>query len=141
MTIPERRDPTDPSSTSSERKPGRSFTDPSRPLGEEVIAHGDPFGGDDDEGIYGRASDHPRLGHGVAERARVVAVLRKAEELMASNNPSGETEMGRRRAIELACGRAGVKVEEYDYLVETDDELKALQEKVMEAARQHVPKP
>lgn len=119
----------------SERKPGRSFTDPRRPLGEDVIARADPFGGDPEEGVYGRASEHPLTGHGVAERAKGVSVLRKAEELMASGNPSGDTEDGRRRALELAAGRVGISIAEYDRIVDGDDELLSLQAAVMEAAR------
>ena len=100
---------------------GRSFTDSRRPLGDGVIDRADPSGGQ----------------HGVAERAKGVSVLRKAEELMASGNPDGGTEDGRRRAIELACGRCGVRVEEYDRIVAHDSELLALQTNVMEAARTH----
>src|SRR5689334_18261467 len=110
-----------------ERKPGRSFTDPRRPLGEELLERTDPFGGDPEEGVYGRAHDHPRHGHGVAERAKCVAVLRKADELMAENNPSGATEEGRRRAIELAAGRCGVHIDEYYRMISGDEELQALE--------------
>lgn len=135
MSKPESSEsPTTPNAEPTTHKAGRSFTDPERPLGEEVIARANPLGGDEDEGFYGRISDHPRLGHGVAEVARAVSVLRKAEELMASGNPSGETEAGRRRAIELACGRCGVPIHEYDYLVETDEEVRALHITVMDAA-------
>lgn len=119
---------------SSERKPGRSFSDHNRPLGEDLIERGDPNGGDPEEGVYGRASEHFKGGHGVPERAKGVAVLRKAEELMASGNPSGDTKAGRRRAIELACGRCGVLVEEYDRYVRDDEELRALHETVMAAS-------
>lgn len=118
-----------------ERLPGRSFEDPSQPLGEEVIKRGDPFGGGAEEGVYGRAVEHAPIGHGVPERAKCVSVLRKAEELMASNNPPGDTDASRRRAIELACGRCGVTVKEYDLIVANDEELQALQANVMEAAR------
>jgi len=118
-----------------DRKPGRSFSDPSRPMGEDVIERADPLGGSADEGVYGRAPIHEKIGHGVAERARAVSVLRKAEELMASGNPSGATEDGRRRAIELACGRAGVKIDEYDAMVASDEEIRSLHEAVMNAAR------
>jgi hypothetical protein len=123
------------SSDPSARKPGRSFTDPRKPLGEEVIERASALGGDPEEGVYGRAADHPRIGHGVAERAKAVAVLRKAEELMASGNPSGQTEFGRRRALELAAGRLGLSLHEYDKLVRGDDELTALEAEVLEAAR------
>jgi hypothetical protein len=118
-----------------DRKPGRSFTDPQKPLGEELVERAARFGGDADEGVYGRSSVHPTKGHGVAERARAVSVLRKAEELMASANPSGDTESGWRRALELAAGRCGMKLREYDVLVRGDAELQELERAVMEAAR------
>jgi hypothetical protein len=125
--------------TVEERPPGRSFTDPRRPLGEDLIERSDPSGGDRDESFYGRAADHYPVGHGVAERARCVAVLRKAEELMASGNPAGDTDEGRRRALELAAGRCGVRIiEEYDRVVDDDEELQALEATVMNAAAQRV---
>jgi hypothetical protein len=126
--------------TMRERKPGRSFTDPRRPMGEALIERSDPHGGDPEEGIYGRSAEHFRTGHGVSERAKCVAVLRKAEELMASGNPAGDTEAGQRRALELAAGRIGLKLKEYDRLVEGDEEIQELQAAVMEAARQRVVK-
>lgn len=120
----------------SERKPGRSFSDPRRPLGEDILERSSPSGGDADEGYYGRVVNHNRVGHGVADRARCVAVLRKAEELMASGNPSGDTEEGRRRALELAAGRCGVKIELYDRVIDADEELRDLEAAVMKAAAQ-----
>jgi len=117
-----------------ERKPGRSFSDPRRPLGEDVIARADPRGGTPEEGVYGRAETHGAGGHGVAERAKCVAVLRKAEELMASGNPSGATPEGRRRALELAAGRVGLTYDEYARLVRGDEEIEALERLVLEAA-------
>jgi hypothetical protein len=101
-----------------DRLPGRSFTDPSHPLGDGLIDRAEP-------------------GTGVAERAKAVSVLRKAEELMASGNPDGGSEDGRRRAIELACGRCGVHLDEFDRIVDHDAEVKALMTNVMEAAREH----
>lgn len=118
------------------RKPGRSFSDPERPLGEELLARTATHGGDPEEGVYGRAPEHFRLGEGLAERAKGVAVLRKADELMSQNNPPGDTEENQRRALELACGRCGVKVEEYDRLVDKDEALRELENAVLEAARQ-----
>jgi hypothetical protein len=118
-----------------ERKPGRSFTDPRKPLGAELIERADPLGGDRDEGVYGRAPIHAHYGHGVAERAKAVAVLRKAEELMATDNPSGDTEEGQRRALELAAGRIGITLHDYDRMVAGDHELESLQAAVLEAAR------
>jgi hypothetical protein len=117
-----------------ERKPGRSFTDPSRPLGQELLERAGLHGGDPEEGVYGRAAEHYRVGHGVPERAKCVAVLRKADELMAENNPPGDTDENQRRALELACGRCGVRVEEYDRLVDGDEEVRALEAVVLDAA-------
>jgi hypothetical protein len=127
-----------PSNPTPSRQPGRSFTNPNRPLGEDMIERADPIGSMDPErGIYGRAvADHVEHRPGVPERAKAVAVLRKAEELMASGNPSGDTEDGRRRALELAAGRCGVHMDEYDRIVDADDEVQALQAAVFEAARQ-----
>jgi hypothetical protein len=119
-----------------DRKPGRSFTDPARPLGEELIERAGQHGGDPEEGVYGRASEHYREGHGVPERAKCVAVLRKADELRADINPPGDPDVNQRRALELACGRCGVLVEEYDKLVEGDDEIQALEALVLDAAYQ-----
>jgi len=98
-----------------DRKPGRSFSDHSRPLGEDVISRGDPI-------------------NGVADRARAVSVLRKAEELMASNNPSGATAEGRRHALELAAWRVGVKIEEYESISNHDREIQDLERQVMQEA-------
>jgi hypothetical protein len=125
----------------STRKPGRSFDDPSRPLGEEIVEEATE---DDnaplEEGIYGRAKTaHPPSGHGagVAERAKAVAVLRKAEEFLYTSNPP-PTDM--RRALELAAGRIALTIEEYDRIVESDEELQALERKVLEDAAQRAPR-
>lgn len=117
---------------------GRSFTHPDRPLGEHILERTAPDGGDEDEGAYGRAPVHPKFGHGVADRARAIGVLRKAEELMASGEPPGDTEDGRRRALELACSRCGVRLSEYEAIVGGDEELRALEATVMDAARRGV---
>lgn len=100
---------------STDRKPGRSFTDPQVPLGEDVIARGEPV-------------------NGVADRARAVGVLRKAEELMASDNPSGCTPEGQRKALELACWRAGVTVDEYRSIYDREPEIQELERAIMDAA-------
>lgn len=117
-----------------DRKPGRSFSDPRRPLGEELLERAAPHGGDLEETVYGRAPEHFRMGHGIPERAKCVAVLRKADELMAENNPPGDTEANQRRALELACGRCGVLIDEYDRLVEADEEIRELEALVLQAA-------
>ena len=71
--------------------------------------------------------------NGVAERAIVIGVLRKMEEFVAEGNlPKGEETL--RRALELAAGRAGLTIEEYEALVRGDAELVALERQVLEAA-------
>lgn len=130
----------DSQKTLPDRLPGRSFTDPTKPLGDGLIERADPLGGDPNEGMYGRHVESAAIGHGVAERAKAISVLRKAEELMASGNPDGGTEDGRRRAIELACGRCGVHVDEFDKIIDGDEELRDLMANVMESARQHAVK-
>ena len=114
---------------------GRSFTEPERPLGQGVLDRTTRRGGDEDGGAYGRAAVHPKHGHGLADRAKAISVLRKAEELMASGNPPGDTERGRRRALALACRRCGVRAEEYAAAVAGDEELRALHAAVLDAAR------
>ncbi|HVJ93488.1 MAG TPA: hypothetical protein VM580_26990 [Labilithrix sp.] len=118
----------------SAHKVGRSFVEPRRPLGADLLDRTDPRGGDPEEGLYGRATTQDRSGHGLPERAKCIAVLRKADELMAEGNPPGDTEQGRRRALELACGRCGVKVEEFERMMHGDEELEALYATLMEAA-------
>jgi hypothetical protein len=85
--------------------------------------------------MYGRAQVHFRVGHGVAERAKCVAVLRKADELMAAGNPRGDTDALQRKALELAAARCGVRIAEYDLFLDGDEELQELQRAVMDAAR------
>lgn len=110
-----------------DRKPGRSFDDPSRPLGEDTLRRGHEVGANLEDGVYGRAETEAK-DTGVADRAKVIAVLRKAEEFMATSNPSEP-----RRALELAAGRIGLKFEEYQAIVKSDDELMDLERKVLAA--------
>jgi hypothetical protein len=112
------------------RKPGRDFTDPDKPLGADVIERGGE-NIDRESGIYGHTHAHNiHGGAGVADRAHAVAVMRKAEELMATDNPPPEDF---RRALELAAGRVGLTIEEYDDLIASDDELADLEHKVLHA--------
>lgn len=60
----------------------------------------------------------------VADRAKGVSVLRKAEEFIASDNPSDP-----KRALELAAGRVGLTYDEYRKIVDDDPELLALEQK------------
>jgi uncharacterized protein YdbL (DUF1318 family) len=73
--------------------------------------------------------------NGVAERAKVIAVFRKAEEFIATANPPANDEASLRRAFELAAGRVGLTFPEYESLLKGDAELEALEAKVLEAAR------
>ena len=117
------------------RKPGRSFDDPSKPLGQGTVERAHDVGANLEGGVYGRKEDGDKA-PGVADRAKAVAVLRKAEEFMATNNPSPRTPEGMRRALELAAGRVGLTIEEYDAIVKADDELVALERKVLAANAQ-----
>lgn len=114
------------------RKPGRSFEDHSRPLGEDTIARAHDVGANLEGGVYGRAEGGAK-DTGVADRARAIAVLRKAEEFMATDNPSAHTPEGMRRALQLAAGRVGLTLREYDAIVRADDELIELERRVLEA--------
>lgn len=88
-----------------DRKPGRSFDNPSKPLGTGVVKRG--LTNDD-----------------VANRAKAVSVLRKAEEFIAHADP-----VDPRRALELAAGRVGLTWKEYRTLVDNDAELIELERK------------
>lgn len=101
------------------RGPGRSFKDPSKPLGAELVDR-------DRADLTDEA---------VAKRAKAVAILRKAEEFMRTHNPSASTPQGMIRALELAAGRMGLKLAEYDEIVSGDAELIELERKVLEDAR------
>jgi hypothetical protein len=114
------------------RKPGRSFDDPSKPLGKDIVERAHDVGANLEGGVYGRAEDGAK-DTGVADRAKAVAVLRKAEEFISTDNPPASTPEGMRRALELAAGRVGLTIEEYDRIVKADPELLALEAKVLRA--------
>lgn len=107
------------------RKPGRSFDDPSQPLGKDIVERAHDVGANLEGGVYGRADDDAK-DTGVADRAKAVGVLRKAEEFLATNNPSEP-----RRALELAAGRIGLTWDEYRKIVDADHELAALEQKFL----------
>jgi len=119
----------DPSTPQQNRKPGRSFEDPNRTMGEALLegtgpSHTVP------EDFRRREQQANVPQNGVAERAKVIGVLRKAEELMAEGNlPRGQETP--RRALELAAGRVGLTIHEYEALVKGDAELLELQHRVL----------
>ncbi len=115
------------------RQPGRSFEDPTKPLGEALLERSGPSNSAAQEDFRTREAQAGARPNGVAERAIVIGVLRKMEELLAEGNlPKGEETP--RRALELAAGRAGLTIEEYEALVRGDAELVALERQVLEAA-------
>lgn len=120
----------EPATPQEDRKAGRSFNDPNRPMGEALLEGTGPSGTIKED--FRKREDQasvPR--NGVAERAKVIGVLRKAEELMAEGNlPKGQETA--RRALELASGRVGVTIEEYDALVKGDPELMELERKILQ---------
>ena len=118
---------------SGDRQPGRSFEDHDKPLGEELLNRSGPSTTDAHEDFRAREVQAGTRPKGVAERATVIGVLRKMEELVAEGNlPSGQATL--RRALELASGRAGLTIQEYEALVQGDPELVDLERKVLEAA-------
>lgn len=108
----------------SSRKPGRAFgAHHDMPLGHDLLS--------DEPGARRR----PLSAVAVADRARAVAVLRKADELMRNHDPAGNTVEGARRALELACGRAGVTPAAYVAIVRGDPEVAELERQVLADAR------
>lgn len=105
----------------SSRQPGRSFENHRRPLGDDLV----------------EAAQREGSPLSVTERAKAVAVLRKADEFMATENPPPDDAWSIRRAIELAAGRVGVDLHEFDAIVRKDPELAALERRLMvdDAAR------
>lgn len=118
-----------------ERKPGRSFDDPSKPLGEDLLARTPASNVQPNDDFRSREAQADMPRNGPAERAKAVAVLRKLEELVAADNPPVYGEATLRRAHELAAGRVGLTFPEYEALVRGDAELVELERKVLDAAR------
>jgi nucleotide-binding universal stress UspA family protein len=71
----------------------------------------------------------------VGERAKVISVLRKAEELMSLSIPPPNTASDVRRAFELASGRCGLTFPEYRALADGDPALVELERQVIADAR------
>lgn len=118
-----------------ERKPGRSFDDPSQPLGQGTIERSAPSDDRANEDFRSREAQADMPHNGVAERAKAIAVLRKLEELTADNNPTAFDEQSLLCAHNLAAGRVGLTFPEYQSLVRGDAELELLEAKVLDACR------
>jgi nucleotide-binding universal stress UspA family protein len=122
-----------------EQKPGRSLFDPSRSLGAELLERSSPTVAPTEENFRPRArqaADQTAADPlGVAERAKVIGVLRKAEEFMSTANPPPDTPANVRRALELASGRMGLTFGEYRALTDHDPELVELEREVIVHAR------
>ena len=114
-----------------ERPVGRSFEDYSRPLGAELIDRTAESDEAPHEGVYGRAASPGVHRNGVAERAKAIGVLRKLDELVHSYNPPPSSAAAVHRALELAAGRLGLSLREYDELVRGDEDLIALERQVL----------
>lgn len=112
-----------------DRPAGRSFDDPSRPLGAELLEQSEESSPTDTT-VYGRAARGAPY-NVVAERAKAVAVLRKAEELMRTGNPAPTSAVETRRALELAAGRVGLTLREYEDVVRGDPALVELERRVI----------
>ena len=117
------------------RKPGRSFDDPAKALGQEILEHTPQVDNPPADDFRPREAQADMPQNGVAERAKVISVFRKAEEFIATANPPANDEAGLRACFELAAGRVGLTFPEYEALLEGDAELEALEAKVLDAAR------
>jgi hypothetical protein len=120
----------EPVTPEQDRKPGRSFNDPNRPMGEALLEGTGPSG-TIKEDFRAREEQASVPQNGVAERAKVIGVLRKAEELMVEGTARGLLPL-REVALELASGRVGLTIEEYDALVKGDPELAELERKILQ---------
>src|SRR3954470_15710850 len=109
-------------------------------LGKEILSRASWTTAPTEENFHGRArqaADQATANpSGVAERAKVIGVLRKAEEFMSTSNPAPNTDADVRRALELACGRLGLTFAEYRTLVQGDPELADLEQCVIAEARE-----
>jgi hypothetical protein len=94
-------------------------------MGKDVVERAHDVGANLEGGVYGRVEDDAK-DTGVADRAKAVGVLRKAEEFLAHDLPSDP-----RRALELAAGRVGLTYEEYRKIVDADHELQELEAKFL----------
>ena len=92
-------------------------------MGKDIVERAHDVGANLEGGVYGRAESGAK-DTGVADRAKAVSVLRKAEEFIAHDNPSDA-----RRALELAAGRVGLTYDEYRKIVDNDHELIELERK------------
>ena len=122
-----------------DRKPGRSFEDPERPLGQELLERSGPSDTRANEDFRSREAQADMPHNGVAERAKAVSVMRLAEELIATHNPGANDEYSLQRCFDLAGGRLGLKPAEYESLLKGDVELEKLDAQVRAAARAHFP--
>jgi|GEM_PF-3462935 len=124
----------DRSTAAQERKPGRSFDDPSKPLGQDILERSQASDVIHED-LRDRAEQAATQPNGVAERAKAIAVLRKFEELVATDNIPVDAEDDVQRALELACGRVGLTYKEFRALVDGDQEIMDLERKCVSAAR------
>lgn len=75
----------------------------------------------------------------MADRAKAILVLRKAEEFMRTSDLAGVTPQitPQRvvRALDLAAHHMGVKLSEYDAIVSRDPELRDLERRMIDNIR------
>lgn len=118
-----------------ERLPGRSFQDHARPLGEALIESAAQTVAPTVETLESPLKQTTRQGAadrgGVAQRAKVISVLRKAEEFIHTTEAPDDEQATLRRALELASGRIGMTYQEYRVLTDADPELVQLEHEVL----------
>lgn len=128
-----------PSQAEQERQPGRSFEDPSRPLGAELLERSKRGVAPTEENFRSRVTQAREQAaadrYGVAERAKVIGVLRKAEELMAFSSRPPRSEADLDDVLDVAAHDVGITLGEYRALMTGDDELVELEKRVLDEAR------
>ena len=126
---------------SADRKPGRSFEAPSRPLGEELLEHSTLGVAPTVEDFRNRVAQAREQGGadrgGVAERAKVIGVLRKAEEIMAALEYAPQSEADLERTLNITAHNIKLTLNEYQTLIKNNTKLITLKKQILNKTHHH----
>lgn len=95
--------------------PGQVFDDPRRPLGAELLERSSP--------------------RQLPDRAKAIAVMRRADELVKYCEPECESEPRLQHVMDLAARDVGLRPEEYRGIIQNDVELRELERRVLDGIR------
>jgi len=123
-----------PPASQGARKPGRSFEDPEKPLGAELLERSGPSR-EIPEDLRDRVAQAAATSNGVAERAKAIGVLRKLEEIIAYATEPVDAKDPIDAALHVAARSVGLTYDEYRALVDKDPELVALEVRVVESTK------